>query len=507
MPAPPSAPPSVAGRRGLLPADFRFGVATSGYQIEGGYNGPGEPANNWATWERMGRVEPSGNAVGFWDHPEECLDRAAAMGCDSFRLGVEWTRCQPREGSVDDGVLARYGEILDGCTARGLEPLVTLHHFTHPQWLGEELWLRPDAPGRFAAYAAEVAGALGDRARLWVTINEPNVLVLGSWLLGFFPPGRMGAAADAASAADNLLAAHVAAYDAIRRGHPDAVVTTNTASVSCYDLDRLYADVLLSRSMGVAAGELDDWIDERRRLHDHAVPAGLRERMIRSLARRSAPYGSAGRRRPAAARTRRAAEAVYASPHARTLDVVGIDYYDPMASHHLRLPGHRTAGGRNPLPARALWDDLVAPDRLTRWLGDEHRRHPGMALWIVENGMASRVRNGRAYPRLDGWSRPRYLRRHLAAVVAACDAGVPVDGYWHWSLVDNYEWGSYEPRFGIHGIDRHRGEHGYRWLDTDALGADAAGAYGRIIAGLRRGDRSVLDDDGGPPDEVAAPPR
>ena len=79
--------------------------------------------------------------------------------------------------------------------------------------------------------------------------------------------------------------------------------------------------------------------------------------------------------------------------------------------------------------------------------------------------------------------------------VAAVDAGVPVEGYWHWSLVDNYEWGSYEPRFGLHGIDRDRGEHGMRWLETDAMGDDAAGAYRRIIAGLRAGDRSVLDPD------------
>jgi beta-glucosidase len=116
-------------------------------------------------------------------------------------------------------------------------------------------------------------------------------------------------------------------------------------------------------------------------------------------------------------------------------------------------------------------------------------------LWVVENGMCNRVRDGRSLPRLDGWDRPRYLREHLAAVMAAIDDGVPVAGYWHWSLVDNYEWGSYEPRFGLFGVDRHRGERGARWLQTDALGDDAAGAYRDIIAGLRAGDRSVLRGD------------
>ncbi len=71
---------------------------------------------------------------------------------------------------------------------------------------------------------------------------------------------------------------------------------------------------------------------------------------------------------------------------------------------------------------------------------------------------------------------------------------MPVTGYWHWSLVDNYEWGSYEPRFGIYGVDRHRGEHGVRWLETDSMGHDAPGAYRRIVTGLRNGDRSVLED-------------
>ena len=107
---------------------------------------------------------------------------------------------------------------------------------------------------------------------------------------------------------------------------------------------------------------------------------------------------------------------------------------------------------------------------MTRWCRDQHELLPGLPLWIVENGLCTRVRNGRNYPRPDGWDRPRYLAEHVAAVVDAVAAGVPVTAYLHWSLVDNYEWGSYEPRFGIFGIDRARGPRGFRWLDTDADG-------------------------------------
>jgi len=309
-------------------------------------------------------------------------------------------------------------------------------------------------------------------------------------LLGFFPPGRFGAAADAASAADNLLAGHVAAYDAIHDARPDAVVTTNSASVSCYELDRLYTDVLQARHAGVDRDGLDEWIDERRRQHDLAVPAGPAgpgERVLRALARRSAPYGTAGRV-AVRARPRRAVDAVYASRHPRTLDVVGIDYYDPVMARHARLPGHRTAGGRSWQPASDLWDDRVVP----AGLGEYARASalPDLDVWVVENGLCNRVRRGRSFPRLDRWDRVQYLRANLSALVDAVDHGLPVSGYYHWTLADNYEWGSYEPRFGIHGVDR---ERGVKILDTDAMGFDSAGAFRRIVDGLRAGDRSVLD--------------
>ncbi len=473
-----------------MPAGFLLGVATAGFQIEGGYNGPGQPANNWLAWEQVGRVTPSGDAVGFWECPEEALDRAAALGCDSFRLGVEWARVLPGCGTVDRAALDRYRAVIEACVDRGLTPLVTLHHFTHPAWLGEDLWLRPDAPARFAAYARVVVPELAPSVRHWVTLNEVNVLALMTYVLGAFPPGRTAGFADASVALDNLLSAHVFAYDTIHAERPDAVVTTNDACTTVYEYDRMLVDLLLARSHGIGRGELDSWIGERRRRHYALLPApGPGEELLRRAGARLAPYGSTGRRR---ATPRRVLDALEASPHERTLDVLGIDYYDPSAARHFRLPGHRTAGGRSLAPARALWDDPPDPGGLARWLGVQHELAPGLPLWVVENGLCNRVRDGRSYGRLDGWDRPRYLRENLAAVVAAVGSGVPVEGYWHWSLVDNYEWGSYEPRFGIHGVDRRRGARGGTWLETDAMGRDSAGEYRRLIAGIRSGDRSVF---------------
>ena len=487
---------------GPLPEDFFFGVATAGFQIEGGFNGPGQPANNWLTWERIGRVEPSGIAADFWAHPEEALDRAAGLGCNSFRLGLEWARVEPREGEIDDTALAGYARILDGCIERGMAPLVTLLHFTHPAWLGDEFWLRTDSSERYRAWVELALGTLAEKCRHWVTINEINAMGLGSWILGMFPPGRRMAFGDAAVAMDNLLAAHVLGYEAIHRARPDAIVTTNNASVTLYEFDALLTDILMARSMGIDRDDLDRWLDTRRARHYAGHPTSNRgEQALRKLSAATAPYGARSPRAETALGSRvrprspgRAVDAVYASAHPRPLDVVGFDYYDPLAARHLRAPGHATAGGRGWSPAREQWDDIPDPAGLQAWLAAQHDMTPEIPLWIVENGLCNRVRNARSYPRLDGWDRSRYLRENIAAVVAAADAGLPVSGYWHWSLVDNYEWGSYQPRFGLFGLDRHHGPTGAQWLDTDSMGGDAAGTYSRIIAGLRAGDRSVLTD-------------
>jgi len=475
------APTDAPGRAGgaVLPDGFRFGVATSGFQIEGGFNGPGEPANNWVRWERAGRVEPSGVAVDFWNRYEEHLDRALALGCDAFRLGVEWARVEARPGEVDDGALDHYAAILDACRQRGMEPLVTLHHFTHPAWLGEDFWLSGDSPDRYARWVETAVSRLASRCKTWVTLNEINVVGLGSYVLGLFPPGRTGAFVDMATAFDHLLAAHVKGYEVVHRIQPEAVVTTNNVSISLYELDRMLVDVLLARSTGVTRDGLHRWLGERRSDWYAAVaPAGVLERALRRLM--AAVWERGGG-------LSSALDALWASPHERTLDVVGIDYYDPVVAHHARLPGHRTAGGRSWQPGNDLWDDRIHPAGLVEYSGAN--LVPGLGLWIVENGLCNRVRRGRSFPRLDGWDRVRFLQRNLEALVAAIDAGMPVGAYYHWSLVDNYEWGSYEPRFGIHGVDR---ERGIRVLATDAMGFDAAGAYRRIIQGLRAGDRTVL---------------
>ncbi|MCL4446165.1 MAG: family 1 glycosylhydrolase [Actinobacteria bacterium] len=498
---------------GIDPKEVMIGVASAGYQIEGGFNGPGEPANNWYWWERSGRVEPSGIACDFWREPEVALDRAASLGANAFRLSVEWARIEPSEGVVDQSAIDGYVSILRACRERGMRPVVTLFHFTHPRWLGEEFWLTPDAPRRFSEFVLRVVPELVEHCEYWVTINEPNILALAGWIAGIHPPGRKLAVSDAWAVTDNLLAAHVLAYRAIHRYQPGATVTVNTSASSIYEFDRMLTDLLMAPAMEVGRDELDDWIDERRIVHNFsASPETRQELWMRQIFEASSPYGSGARsasNRPGlpcsparrsrfrSRQSRRVVDLLYAEEGERLLDVVGFDWYDPVASHALALPGREREWGRilgrSWSPVRELWDTQADPAALARWCVEHGAFYGGVPVWIVENGMSTLVRNGRSYPRADGMNRPRYLAEHFGAVARAVASGAPLGAYLHWSLVDNYEWGSYGPRFGIFGMDRSRGSRGVRWMETDAAGYDSAGAFRRLVSALRDGS---LDDAG-----------
>lgn len=451
-----------------LPDRFRFGITTSGFQVEGGYNGPGEPANNWAEWERAGVVEPSGIALDFWHSYEEHFTRAASLGCDSFRLSVEWARVEPAPGEIDWGALERYAAVLSAAATSGLEPVVTLHHFTHPAWLGPDFWVGLDAPDIFAAWVELAVVRLRGHCQRWVTVNQPNVYAMSSYLTGAFPPGRRLATGAALRSLDHLLAAHVLADEVIHRLQPEARVATTSYPLPVYELDQLLLDVVLARRRGVSRSGVGPYLRQRRRDWYRAavgVATPVTARPLRRLAASILPLEQAFPRTVAE---------VYRSPRRTSIDTVSVGYGDHPPS------GPRLAAGHTEQPA-----GLEVRSR--------QATADGLAFEVAENGFCNRVVRGRPLPRGDGWDRPRYLRKNLASLVGAVDDGAEVTGYWHRSLADGYEWGSYQPRFGLFAVDRDRG---CRWSALDAMGHDSAGAYRRLIAALRSGDRSVLSGAG-----------
>lgn len=200
------------------PADapaFLLGVATSGHQVDGDCP---PTHSDWTDWEDAGRTrERSGAAARHWQHFPDDLARFRQLGANAYRFSLEWSRLEPDPGRYDEAAVAHYREMVAACRQHGLEPLVTVSHFTLPPWLRGG-WLSPAAVPRFAALASHMARAL-DSVRLWCTINEPNVLALMGYVEGQWPPGQHRPAS-AMRVLSAQLRAHRAAYRAMKQENP-----------------------------------------------------------------------------------------------------------------------------------------------------------------------------------------------------------------------------------------------------------------------------------------------
>jgi beta-glucosidase/6-phospho-beta-glucosidase/beta-galactosidase len=175
-----------------------------------------------------------------------------------------------------------------------------------------------------------------------------------------------------------------------------------------------------------------------------------------------------------------AMRALYASPRERKLDYLSFDYYDPIIGHFANLGTPQARKHRSIPIASELWEQLSIPDGLVVFLRQAHEQARGRPILVAENGMATPGRSERP----DGLRRDVFIDDMCGALLRARDVEkLPVAGYLHWTLADNYEWGSYKPAFGLYGVDR---SNGVRILETDAIGVDAAAAYRRIIAEDRR---------------------
>ena len=204
-------------------------MATSAYQAEGGYHGPGEPITNWDAAERRRDVAHAGATADFWNRYEEDFARCRELGLNAFRMGIEWSRVQPvRNGQVkpsigraigapppfDHAALDHYAKMFAACLRNGLEPVVTLHHFVHPAWLGTDPWLDPAAAALFAKYVRDAVAYINERIERplhwFITINEPNMLVLNSYFGHQFPAKGPSGFATMIAAYNQLLRAHIA---------------------------------------------------------------------------------------------------------------------------------------------------------------------------------------------------------------------------------------------------------------------------------------------------------
>ncbi|MBN1135803.1 MAG: glycoside hydrolase family 1 protein, partial [Anaerolineae bacterium] len=219
-----------------FPEGFLWGTATAAHQVEG------NNVNNdwWAFEQKPGTIwhgDHSGLACDWWRNAEADFDLMAGMGHNTHRLSVEWSRIEPEEGTFDPAAIARYREVLTGLRQRGMEPMVTLFHFSSPRWLAQQGgWRNRAAARHFRRFVRHTVEQLGDLVKLWCTINEPNVYAALGYLLGKHAPGEKNPH-HCFQVLSHHLQAHAAAYRAIKAMDGNAQVGLVVNIVALEPLD------------------------------------------------------------------------------------------------------------------------------------------------------------------------------------------------------------------------------------------------------------------------------
>jgi beta-glucosidase len=380
---------------------FLWGVAGAGPQTEGGNS----HSDTWFLEHVTPTVfaEPSGPACDGYARWRDDVDLVAGMGLTAYRFSVEWARVQPAPGEFDAAELDHYEAIVDRCLERGLAPVVTYNHFTCPHWFAARGgWLDPGAPEAFARYCDRVTERFGDRIAVAVTLNEPDLPRLLSWLdLPAEIHERERATLDAASRA-----AGVPRYRAANLVLPE-------------EMDAM-AD-------GMAAGHRAARAAIKGRRAD--LPVGLSLAIIDDVVAGDDPT----------VRDRKRAE-VY-EPWlrlARDDDFIGVQNYERLVYD---------GNGVVPPPPDAPRNQMGTPVEPLSLAGAVRYayRETGVPVLVTEHGMGTP----------DDTQRAAFLAPALAGLREVVDEGVPVLGYLHWTLMDNFEWiFGYAFRFGLHEVDR-----------------------------------------------------
>lgn len=426
-----------------FPAGFLWGVATSAYQIEGstGADGRGE-----SIWDRFaatrGKIEDGSDGRTACDHYrrwEDDLGLLRELGVGAYRFSVAWPRVLPLgRGASNAPGLDFYDRLLDALLEAGIQPFPTLYHWDLPQALQDEGgWGARSTAEAFVEYASAVAMRLGDRVRRFVTHNEPWCIATLGHEHGEHAPGLRDPAL-ALRAAHHVLLSHGWAASALRRHAPGAEVGIVLNLVPGVPASPSDADRDAARDFD---GFFNRWYLDP--LFRGAYPAdAVADRVAKGhLPAPELPFVRDGDLRAIAA----------------PLDFLGVNYYSRAILRSDRVPEAENLPRTIPAPAPAALTDMgweVFPEGLVDLLIRVQRDYAPAKIYVTENGIACGDPPGAPGPVVDDPRRVAFLRGHLAAARRAIDAGVPLAGYFHWSLLDNFEWGhGYTKRFGLYRVD------------------------------------------------------
>jgi beta-glucosidase len=404
-----------------FPPGFLWGTATSSHQVEGhNLNNDWWAFEQYAIQHNTGELhanQASGAACNWWEG--DCaladIELMAGLGANAHRISVEWSRIEPQQGQWDQAAIDQYREWLVAMLARGIKPMLTLFHFTVPLWMAEQGgWLNPHSIGHFKRFAQKMAAEFGDLVDQWCTVNEPNVYAMQGFVKGFSPP-KKHSLRDYFTVLFNVMHAHAVAYEAIHEIQPHAQVG--------------FAKHLVWWQPRLALSPLDQAAFEFLKHNFNSITLELLQ-----TGRWTPPpfFGKRG----------------YFPKFKHTLDWVGINYYhryDVGVNLRSRDPYNFVFMGRHGLEKGPEWWGELWPDGLYFHLQKLHQRYR-LPIYITENGVPD--------PTDD--HRPHFILDHLRRVWQAIRNGIDVRGYYHWSLIDNFEWlEAYNPAFffGLYAVD------------------------------------------------------
>ena len=414
-------------------SDFVWGCATSSYQIEGGAGEGGRVDSIWDTFCRQdGTIRDGSNGDVACDHyhrwPED-LDLARSMGVDAYRFSIAWPRVYVAgSAAANQAGLDFYSRLIDGMLERGLQPWATLYHWDLPQTLQDAGgWTNRRTVDAFAEFVEHVTRRLGDRVKHWITHNEPWCTAFHGNLDGNHAPGIRDLRT-AIQVSHNVMVSHGRALAVIRANVPDAK-----------------AGITLSlHPLRAASDSAADLAAAAR--HD-----GLRNRwFLDPLHGRPYPPEVVAALGPAAPLVESGDMALIAAP----TDFLGVNYYFPEVVAD--APGEGPFGLRIVAPEgleRTAFNWEVAPAGMVSLLKRVHQDYQPKVIYLTENG-STYDDVVQADGSIDDHQRRSYLQRHIAALHEAVQLGIPVRGYFAWSLLDNFEWAEgYLRRFGLTYVD------------------------------------------------------
>ncbi len=417
-----------------LPEGFVFGAATAAYQIEGAVRADGKGESIWDRFTRRPGAIVDGTsgevACDSYNRWQDDIVLLREMGLRAYRFSIGWPRVQPGgTGALSAAGLAYYDRLVDGLLEAGVTPYATLYHWDLPQELQDAGgWYSRDTAHRFADYAEGVAATLGDRVRHWTTLNEPWTFCWFGHALGEDAPGLSDGVRGGLAASHHALLAHGLAVPRIRAAAPGAevgiVLDLNVVSAATEaEEDRAAA----TRFEGVQ----NRWYLDA--VFKGSYPADILE-LCADLLPEIRPEDNAQIAQP--------------------IDYLGVNIYrrsvigaggdlPPLNFARVNPPGRYTATG---------WE--IWPPCIRDALDFAHRNYAPKALFITENGMATPPEPLGPDGRVEDRERARYLVEHLEQVAEAARSGIPVEGYFAWTLMDNFEWASgYTVPFGIAHVD------------------------------------------------------